>query len=336
MKLAKLLYATGVMLASPALACPDGQYDACIWNACVCLPNGGEVVRTVTRPFREVAAVPLGGALSGWLQASRSTSVGGSLPIPDDVRAALSGYVSDDMLANSRYVVNDFGGLNLGSLTVNYGDADAITLIDVIVFSPVSDRSDLSLWAHELRHVQQYRDWGVGEFAASYVRTADTVEATAYRFQHDFPAWAFANHRPIRRLAQAEMSSFGTPSSPVPVPIKSSIPGRMYRVEVTNNCDTRQNILLEWPVDSSGVKRRRAWTLPPGVSTLRINYEDFVVVETQLMVGLTGSRADLDEWIITHQQREREFEGSRYFLAPIHAVEGRTRTMQLEIHCGTT
>jgi hypothetical protein len=74
--------------------------------------------------------------------------------------------VDEDILNRATFKVGDDGTLNLGGLVVQFGDQNedgtirAITLIDVIVFATEGDAADLDLWAHELFHVRQYRDWG--------------------------------------------------------------------------------------------------------------------------------------------------------------------------------
>ncbi|MDT4875752.1 hypothetical protein FQZ97_1111450 [compost metagenome] len=67
---------------------------------------------------------------------------------------------------------------------LNDPDVKAVTLVDVILFR---DREgalhDVALWAHELKHVQQFREWGVEGFAARYAEDPDSVEAPAYEVQ---------------------------------------------------------------------------------------------------------------------------------------------------------
>ena len=63
-------------------------------------------------------------------------------------------------------------------------DIKAVTLVDIIVFrSAQMAEQDVALWAHELLHVQQYREWGSAGFAARYSRDFNAVEAPAYRRQ---------------------------------------------------------------------------------------------------------------------------------------------------------
>ena len=53
-----------------------------------------------------------------------------------------------------------------------------MTLIDTIIFRRPADAEDnVALWAHELKHVQQYQQLGVEEFARRYTRNYDDLEA---------------------------------------------------------------------------------------------------------------------------------------------------------------
>ncbi|WP_445222547.1 DUF4157 domain-containing protein [Bradyrhizobium sp. Pa8] len=87
---------------------------------------------------------------------SRNTAINGSLPIPPNVRRALTGYIDEDALNRARFKIGDNGFINLARLIEQGGQASAVTLIDVIVFRGPSEANDLSLWAHELTHVGQY------------------------------------------------------------------------------------------------------------------------------------------------------------------------------------
>ena len=90
--------------------------------------------------------------------------------------------------------------LSLPGLAFQYGDAAAITLIDVVLFRSDADaRHDLKLWAHELTHVEQYRRWGVDGFVARYVADSGAVEREAYANADRFEAWrSSVTQRPHR------------------------------------------------------------------------------------------------------------------------------------------
>jgi hypothetical protein len=98
-------------------------------------------------------------------------------------------------MAIAQFKIGDAGVLNLAGLSIQYGDVNAVTLIDVIVFASEADAyNNPALWAHELTHVKQYRDWGLHSFAISYARNASDVEAPAYSVGNSFNQWR-ANNR---------------------------------------------------------------------------------------------------------------------------------------------
>jgi hypothetical protein len=57
--------------------------------------------------------------------------------------------------------------------------ANAVTLIDVIIFRDEQQAADPLLWAHELTHVEQYDRLGVEAFAAQYLQQAWVLEQEA-------------------------------------------------------------------------------------------------------------------------------------------------------------
>lgn len=146
--------------------------------------------REIDRMRLEANAQTGAPALQLWLEQSRNTARPGSSPIPPEIRAQLSGYVRADVLNEARYKVGDRGDLNLANLSIEYGDAAAVTLIDTIVFSDDAGVEDPQLWAHELKHVQQFRDWGTRDFAIRYLRSWDSVENDANNFENGYVDWA--------------------------------------------------------------------------------------------------------------------------------------------------
>ncbi|MGV8861715.1 MAG: eCIS core domain-containing protein, partial [Pseudomonas sp.] len=63
-------------------------------------------------------------------------------------------------------------------------DVGAVTLIDIILFRDAQTaEQSIALWAHELKHVQQYQEWGVDGFAQRYTQDFNAVEAPAYAIQ---------------------------------------------------------------------------------------------------------------------------------------------------------
>lgn len=213
-----------ILLSSACLACPSGQYSQCVLGACVCLPEvGGSVGAATEHIKKETQAQLAGNPLQVWIQQSRNSAIGTSMPVPPDVRRYLTGYIENDVMNRARYKIGDNGILNAANLTFKYGDnfsgidAAAVTLIDVIVFRDNESANDLSVWAHELTHVQQYRDWGVRDFAIRYARDPNAVEAPAYAVGNNYASW-----RESHPLAE---SSTGGQATPVPTTYPGSIGG---------------------------------------------------------------------------------------------------------------
>jgi hypothetical protein len=126
---------------------------------------------------------------------SRNTAISGSQTIPSQIYQALRGYIDDDAMTRARFKIGDNGILNLAGLTIAYGDkiglggARAVTLVDVIVFASQEDANNPALWAHEFTHVQQYRDWGVHDFAIRYAREPNSEEDSAYAVGDGYNQW---------------------------------------------------------------------------------------------------------------------------------------------------
>ncbi|APC19453.1 hypothetical protein BLL42_27345 (plasmid) [Pseudomonas frederiksbergensis] len=145
----------------------------------------------VSNALNELQANLLTGpVLEQAIQSSRDTAINGSMPIPPQIRRNLTGYASEESMNQVRYKVGDNGFVNLARLLEQGGAAAAVTLIDVVVFRGESDAEDEALWAHELTHVDQYRNWGVRSFAVHYARNANSVEDEAYAKGNGYLAWA--------------------------------------------------------------------------------------------------------------------------------------------------
>ena len=125
------------------------------------------------------------------LQQSRDTArQGGTKPVPPSIRAALKGFYDDDTLNRASFVIGDPAAVNVATLALSYGDAVAVTLIDTVVFKNADDaNTNAVLWAHELRHIQQFRDWGLHGFATRYLRSWNDVENEAYGKADEFVRW---------------------------------------------------------------------------------------------------------------------------------------------------
>ncbi|MFN3577042.1 MAG: DUF4157 domain-containing protein [Tabrizicola sp.] len=121
-------------------------------------------------------------ALANSLVLSRDAAwAAGTRPMPPRIRQALLAWYPADLLDSIEYRVGISGDATLQSLAIRYGKADAVTLIDTIVFAEArAAETDLALWAHEVKHVEQIRRWGLVGFAQRYVRDHRAVEAEAY------------------------------------------------------------------------------------------------------------------------------------------------------------
>ena len=116
----------------------------------------------------------------------------GAMPMPPDIRQAIQG-LYDDGLNMVRYKVGDGGALNLANNSIRVGGAEAVTLIDVVVFRGPTEANDPGLWVHELKHVEQFRDWGVRDFAIRYMRSWNSVEA--HEIQERYKRSGFAQNQ---------------------------------------------------------------------------------------------------------------------------------------------
>lgn len=170
----------GLGLAASVLACPSGQQQVCTL-VCFCAPISQADIEVLYQDVSRMAA----SGLEQWLLQSRdSAAAGGTQPIPLHIRAQLEPYYDIGVLDAARYKVGDGETLGAANTMLQNPDVQAVTLIDIIVFRNAADAQDnVALWAHELLHVQQYQQWGVGEFARRYTRDHDAIEAPAYQRQ---------------------------------------------------------------------------------------------------------------------------------------------------------
>ncbi len=173
--------------------------------------NPGQVPQGIANALNELqASVLTGPTLERAIIESRNTAISGAMPIPPDVRRDLTGYASADSMNRVRYKIGDNGFANLSHLLEQGGVASAVTLIDVIVFRGPTEAADRSTWAHELTHVDQYRDWGVHSFAVQYARNWHGVEDPAYAKGDGY--WAWAQQQGIGPTAQSLPNSYPAPA----------------------------------------------------------------------------------------------------------------------------
>lgn len=104
--------------------------------------------------------------------------------IPIEIREALIDFVPHDILEDVRWRV-DNNPLSMGHVS-------AIAFDHVILFFDADDAFDPKLWAHEIFHVMQYREWGVDGFVTRYLGDRAAVERDAWDFRWQ---WMEATNR---------------------------------------------------------------------------------------------------------------------------------------------
>ena len=127
--------------------------------------------------------------LASALQRSRNMVRDNSKPIPDAVKKELMPFYSEETLKDVRYTIGDTSQAGLAGFAIRNGNAAAVTLIDTVVFKDEKYVSSLALWAHELHHIEQYKDWGLSGFAANYAFGWKEVEAEASARAAAYVAW---------------------------------------------------------------------------------------------------------------------------------------------------
>lgn len=180
-RLTVLIFSLGTsLIAASASTCPAGQSQVCV-GACFCAPGSKEEIGPLFESMSQMAA----SGLQAWIVQSRNTAAAGDIQtIPLNIRAQLEPYYDIQVLDTARYKVGDDEELNAANTMMQNPDVEAVTLVDIIVFRDPDDAlNNAALWAHELKHVQQYQQWGVGEFAKRYTRDYNAIEAPAYEIQ---------------------------------------------------------------------------------------------------------------------------------------------------------
>jgi hypothetical protein len=131
----------------------------------------------------EMQAATLGPALCEAIRESRPSH--GLRPIPENIRDDLRRFGFDDrLLSRVRWKTGEGGELSVARNSIRFGDAAAVTLIDVVIFRDADDAlQNVPIWAHELTHVRQFDNWGCKDFGIKYVRSWNRVEDAAYDVQ---------------------------------------------------------------------------------------------------------------------------------------------------------
>ena len=125
--------------------------------------------------------------LASWIVSERDAAKEqGVEPIPVAIRAALEGYVPEPVLDRVRWR-EGASELSMPQNVIRFGDVPAVTLVDVIVFRERRVAlEDATIWAHELKHVMQFAEWGIDDFATRYLTDSEAVETEAWEFRWQF------------------------------------------------------------------------------------------------------------------------------------------------------
>jgi hypothetical protein len=150
-------------------------------------------------------------------------------PIPMDIANSLRQMgVNPGAIARAKYST-DWGAAANGTihqLLLGNGMAVAVTLEDIIVFRDGRSVGDLALWAHELKHVEQYSQMGVRGFAQRYVADHNSLEGPGYAEQHRVDnlvassGQSASSVRPNFATFQNQQPAFSTQSAP---PVRPTI-----------------------------------------------------------------------------------------------------------------
>jgi len=160
--------------------CPAGEELVCL-DSCICLPDMGQMLTPLPDGLYQIVAP----ALARWLnQARDEAATADTHPIPPLIREQLLRWYDPSVLDAVRYKVTDNGQFSAAAAMLQNPDIGAVTLIDIILFrDDQTAQQNVTLWAHELKHVQQFKEWGVEGFALRYTQDFDAVEAPAYAVQ---------------------------------------------------------------------------------------------------------------------------------------------------------
>ena len=185
------------------------------------------------RITREAAVETLGPVLAEAIRHSRDDARrAGVQPIPRQIRQELIGFYSASFLDSVRFRVGQGHELSVQANSIRFGDAAAVALIDTIIFANSWDaRNNLVLWAHELRHIDQYRRWGLTDFGKRYVRSHRRVEEEAERAEQEFKSWrnqtqsvqrGFQSQAPTSTAASVCVTNWGLCQMGIAIPVGSN------------------------------------------------------------------------------------------------------------------
>lgn len=143
--------------------------------------NPDQLLNLVTHP-QDAAYVAVA---SGMSAARNAVLVKGGNRIPPDIRAALAPWYPAELLESIRWSTEWNAIQNVPQLVqfLSMPNIRAMTFMNVVIFHNPREIDDVELWAHEIHHAQQYKEWGLVEFAKRWVNNSSLtgpVEGPAY------------------------------------------------------------------------------------------------------------------------------------------------------------
>ena len=148
------------------------------------LHESGGLVVTGEEPSKEDSGTLLEAGSAVMAEAIvylRNLALENAKPMPAIIKQKLTPFFDPLVLEEVRYTTerSPLVGAALRELIDTDKYALAVTLDNVIVFSDEESLENLWLWAHELKHVEQYARWGVKGFARNYLLDHQAVEQEA-------------------------------------------------------------------------------------------------------------------------------------------------------------
>lgn len=121
-----------------------------------------------------------GTALAIAIRLGRAEAIrSGVEPVPDAIKQAFTGDFPAEVLEDARWTVAAPDS-RLGRVLARWPiEEGAVTLDNVIVFKTERGARNRRLFAHELAHVEQYRELGISEFARRYAADPAPIESEA-------------------------------------------------------------------------------------------------------------------------------------------------------------
>jgi len=167
----------------------------------------------------EVSVEASAPVLKNLILASRQDALNaGATPLPPEIIAEFNGFYGPEVLG-AFWRVGQGNELSLQANSFRFGDRAAIALDTVLVFRSFGEANSLWLWAHELAHIEQYRNWGIDDFTKRYIRDYDAIEIAASRRADEFMNWRIQRGAllPVATAQPLPLPSTLPPPPPIPV-----------------------------------------------------------------------------------------------------------------------